>query len=120
MKLDPPDRPGSAWPPSARRRLMARLAGPFEGGAPLHARYQPGAEVFPKMVFELDRAGPRAPEGQSLDYLRLLRRLWLVVAARQAGAPVSPRDAWLERLHAAVLKAQVLERELLGQLENDL
>ena len=106
-----------AWPPSLRRRLVYVLIGPFDGGAPAEARLQPGAEAFPKRAFELGRDEPRAPEGQSLAYLRLLRRLWLRAWAREADAPVSPREAWLRRLHAAVLRAHELERELLDRLE---
>ena len=99
---------------------MALLTGPFDGGAPMQARFQPGAEAFPKRAFELHRDEPRVPEGQSVAYLRLACRLWMGLWTRQAGAPSSPREAWLRRVHAAVLQAHLLERELLDQLEPEL
>ena len=102
--------------PGSRRRLGFVVFGPFDGGAPSQARLQPGAEAFPKRAFELSRDRPRAPEGQSLAYLRLLRLLWLQVWAQETDAPVSPREAWLRRVHAAVLRAHELERELLDRL----
>ena len=113
------DPPGlaPAWPPGLRRRIVSILIGPFDGGAPAEARLQPGAEAFPKRAFELGRDEPRAPEGQSLAYLRLLRRLWLEAWTREANSAVSPREAWLRRVHAAVLRAHELERELLDRLE---
>ncbi len=123
MSGEEPDQGGAgaaaAWPPGRRRQILAVLTGPFDGGAPLQARFQPGAEAFPKQAFELDRDGPRAPEGRSVAYLRLVRRLWLDLWARQKGAPMSPREAWLRRLHVAVLQAHLLERELLDRLESD-
>ena len=99
---------------------MALVTGPFDGGAPMQSRFQPGVEAFPKRAFELERDDARAPAGQSLAYLRRRRRLWLELWVRQAGAPASPREAWLRRLHAAVLHAHVLEREMLDRLEADL
>ena len=117
-RRDPAAPTAEPWPPGRRRRLLASLTGPFDGGAPLEARFQPGAEAFAKAVFELDRDEPRAPEGQSLAYLSLVRRFWLARWVRTAGAPLSPREAWMKRLHAAVLQAHVLERELLDELES--
>ena len=113
------DEPGSAPAPrlSLRRRLTALLVGPLDGGAPAYAQPQPGREAFPKRDFELGRDEPRAPDGQSLAYLRLLHRLWLDAWRREADEPVSPRQAWLRRLHAAVVRAHELERELLDRLE---
>ncbi len=107
-----------AWPPRLRRRLTYGLTGPLDGGAPSTARFQPGAEAFPKRAFELSRDEARAPEGRSTAYLRLVRRLWLDLWAREAGEPRSPREAWLQRLHAAVLRAHELEGELLDRLES--
>ena len=57
------------------------------------------------------------PDGPSLAYLSPARRLWLGLWARHAGRPRSPREAWMQHLHAAVLQAHVMERELLDELE---
>ena len=78
---------------------------------------EPGGEAFPKRVFELLRDDPRTPDGLSAAYLRLSGRLWRERWARTTETPLSASEAWLQTIHAEVLRAHELERELLSELE---
>jgi hypothetical protein len=79
-----------------------------------------GAVAFPKVIFETASPGPVTPDGQSLAYLELARKLWLRRWASADPDITNRRDAATRVIHDMVQRAHVLERELLEMSGTDL
>jgi hypothetical protein len=78
----------------------------------------PGASVFPKRLFVTDEGSPPLPDGQSLDCLELVQRQWSEFFVRgQRSSPSEFIAASIRMLQQAVIDAHVLERRLIGRLE---
>ena len=95
--------------------LRAALAVVLGRGRTFKADDQPGAEVFPKRVFELDRAQTPLSERPPAAYFQLVRTLWRM---HWSAAPRGSSDApWLRRMHDDVMLAHQLEREAVDRLD---